>query len=161
MIKKMDKALDAFMRFLMACFMFLLIVFGFWQIFSRWILRDPSTFTDEFLRYALIWASMIGSAYCFYKDKHLALDLVRNRVIGKAAWLLSGFIELCIVGFVVYVFIYGGGRLAAGCTNASAVMHISFKVLYGVLPVSGVMIVLARVLKYLTYFAEKQEGRNK
>ena len=75
-MKKLDKILDNVMRFLMAVSMFALLAGGTWQIFTRWILRNPSTVTDEFLRYVLIWASMIGSAYCFYKDKHLALDLV-------------------------------------------------------------------------------------
>lgn len=74
-MKKLDKILDNVMRFLMAVAMFALLAGGTWQIFTRWILRNPSTVTDEFLRYVLIWASMIGSAYCFYKDKHLALDL--------------------------------------------------------------------------------------
>lgn len=70
------------MRFLMAVAMFALLAGGTWQIFTRWILHNPSTVTDEFLRYVLIWASMIGSAYCFYKDKHLALDLVKGRAKG-------------------------------------------------------------------------------
>lgn len=78
-MKKLDKILDNVMRFLMAVAMFALLAGGTWQIFTRWILRNPSTVTDEFLRYVLIWASMIGSAYCFYKDKHLALDLVKGR----------------------------------------------------------------------------------
>lgn len=68
-MKKLDKILDNVMRFLMAVAMFALLAGGTWQIFTRWILRNPSTVTDEFLRYVLIWASMIGSAYCFYKDK--------------------------------------------------------------------------------------------
>ena len=66
-MKKLDKILDNVMRFLMAVAMFALLAGGTWQIFTRWILRNPSTVTDEFLRYVLIWASMIGSAYCFYK----------------------------------------------------------------------------------------------
>ena len=68
-MKKLDKILDNVMRFLMAVAMFALLAGGTWQIFTRWILHNPSTVTDEFLRYVLIWASMIGSAYCFYKDK--------------------------------------------------------------------------------------------
>ena len=83
-MKKVDKILDAVMRCLMAIAMFALLAGGTWQIFTRWILKNPSTFTDEFLRYVLIWASMIGSAYCFYKDEHLALDLVKDRLHGKA-----------------------------------------------------------------------------
>ena len=69
-MKKLDKILDNVMRFLMAVAMFALLAGGTWQIFTRWILHNPSTVTDEFLRYVLIWASMIGSAYCFYSIWH-------------------------------------------------------------------------------------------
>ena len=99
-MKKLDKILDNVMRFLMAVAMFALLAGGTWQIFTRWILRNPSTMTDEFLRYVLIWASMIGSAYCFYKDKHLALDLVKGRAKGAFNVVLSVFIEAAIVFFV-------------------------------------------------------------
>lgn len=157
-MKKVDKILDIVMRFVMAVAMFALLAGGTWQIFTRWILQNPSTVTDEFLRYVLIWASMLGSAYCFYKDEHLALDLVKDRVHGAVAVVLNVFIEAAILFFVGYVFIYGGWKLAANATNISSVMHIPFKVLYAVLPVSGVFIVIARILKYIQLFTEKKGG---
>lgn len=43
------------MRFLMAVAMFALLAGGTWQIFTRWILRNPSTVTDEFLRYVFVY----------------------------------------------------------------------------------------------------------
>lgn len=147
----------------MALAMFGLLVFGTWQIFTRWILKDPSTFTDEFLRYLLIWASFIGSAYCFYKDQHLALDLVTNKAKGKFKMFLNVFIEAAIIFFVVYVFVMGGSRLQANATNYSSVMRIPFKFLYAILPVSGIFILIARVLKYVQMFSKKntQKGGNK
>ena len=39
-------------------------------------------------------------------------------------------------------------------TNASSVMHIPFKILYAILPISGYMIVIARVLKYIEYLLD-------
>lgn len=158
-MKTIDKILDIVMRFIMAVAMFALLAGGTWQIFTRWILQNPSTVTDEFLRYVLIWASMLGSAYCFYKDEHLALDLVKDRVHGVVAVILNVFIEAAILFFVGYVFIYGGGKLAANATNISSVMHIPFKVLYAVLPVSGIFIVIARILKYIQLFTEKKGGQ--
>ena len=159
-MKKLDKILDIVMRFIMAVAMFALLAGGTWQIFTRWILKDPSTFTDEFLRYVLIWASMIGSAYCFYKDEHLALDLVKSRVKGGAAVVLNIFIEAATLFFVCYVFIYGGATLAMNALNISSVMHIPFSILYSILPISGVFIVLARILKYAQLFSEKKGGNN-
>lgn len=148
-MKKLDNILNSSIRFLMAISMFSLVVGGFWQIFTRWILKDPSTFTEEFMRYMLIWASMIGSAYCFYQDKHLTLDLFKKKAKGPAALVLNVFIEAMILFFVSYVFIYGGFRQAINSTNYSPVMQIPFQVIYMVLPLAGLFIIIARVLKYI------------
>ena len=156
-MKTLDKILDLVMRFVMAVAMGALVVFGTWQIFTRFILNNPSTFTDEVLRYVLIWASLLGSAYCFYKDEHLSLDLVKDRVHGAASAVLFVFIEVMTLFFVCYVFVYGGGRLMMNATNISSVLHIPYKVLYSIIPISGVFIVVARILKYIQIFT----GNNK
>ncbi len=143
----------------MAFSMFILVAFGTWQIFSRWVLKDPSTFTDELLRYVLIIAGMIGSAYCFYRDEHLALTLLTDRAKGAFKVILSVFIEACILFFVIYVFIYGGMKLSNTATNVSSVMRIPMKTLYLIEPFCGVLIVLARVLKYAQLFAGKKEEK--
>ena len=148
------------MRFLMALAMLTLLVFGTWQIFTRWILGNPSTFTDELLRYVLIIAGFIGSAYCFYRDEHLALTLITDKAKGPFKLCLDIFIEICILFFVIYVFIFGGFKLANTATNVSSVMHIPMKTLFMIEPICGILIVLARILKYVNLYAEKK-GENK
>ena len=144
------------MRFLMALAMLTLLVFGTWQIFTRWILGSPSTFTDELLRYVLIIAGFIGSAYCFYRDEHLALTLITDKAKGPFKLALDIFIEVCILFFVIYVFIFGGFKLANTATNVSSVMHIPMKTLFMIEPICGILIVLARILKYAGMIAEKK-----
>lgn len=155
-MKKLEKILDNVMRFLMALSMLTLVVFGTWQIFSRWVLQNPSTFTDELLRYVLIISGMIGSAYCFYRDEHLALTLLTDRAKGPAKVILTVFIEACILFFVIYVFIIGGIKLSSTATNVSSVMRIPMSVLYMIEPICGVLIVLARILKWAQFFADRK-----
>ena len=157
-MNKINAIIDKIMNAFLAVSMLALLAGGTWQIFTRWIIRDPSTFTDEFLRYALIWAAMIGSAYCFYKNEHLALDLFSSKATGIPKIALTVFIEAAIVFFVVYVFIWGGIKVSANATNSSSVMHIPFKILYAVLPVSGVLIVITRIIKYVMFFLGKEEN---
>ena len=154
-MKKVEKVLDTVMRFLMAAAMGSLILGGTWQVVSRSVLGDPSTVTDEFLRYMLIIASFIGSAYCFYRDEHLSLELITDRAKGPFKIILSVFIEAAILFFVIYVFIIGGLKLVNNATNISPVMHIPLKTLYLVEPICGVLIVLARALKYIQMFANR------
>ena len=155
-MKQIEKVLDAVMRFLMAIAMLTLLVFGTWQIFTRWVLGNPSTFTDELLRYVLIISGFIGSAYCFYRDEHLALTLITDKAKGGFKVVLDVFIELCILFFVCYVFIYGGWKLADTATNVSSVMHIPMKTLYMIEPICGVLIVVMRILKYAQMFTGKK-----
>lgn len=156
-MKKIEKILDTVMRFLMAFAMGLLVVFGTWQIIAR-VLGIPATFTDEFLRYVLIVSALLGSGYCFYRDEHLALELVTDRAKGPFKVVLTVFIEAAILFFVCYVFIYGGFKLSATAIDKSAVMHIPMKLLYLVEPISGIFIVIARILKYAQMFAARKEG---
>ncbi len=156
-MKTFEKILDGAMRFLMALFMLALVLGGTWQIVTK-LAGSPSTVTDEFLRFVLIWASLIGSAYCFYRDEHLSLDLVKDRVHGTTAIALAVFIEAMVLLFVSFVFIYGGYRLAMSAINKTPVMHLSFHFLYSILPLSGVFIIIARILKYMQYFSEKKGG---
>lgn len=157
-MNKINEIIDKVMTAFLAIAMLSLLLGGAWQIFTRWVVRDPSTFTDEFLRYALIWSAMIGSAYCFYKNEHLALDLFSSKARGVPKILLTIFIEAAIIFFVVYVFIWGGIKVASNATNASSVMKIPFKVLYSVFPISGVLIVITRIINYvMVLFGKKEE----
>ena len=60
------------------------------------------------------------------------------------------------------MFIIGGFKLASTAINISPVMHIPMKALYMVEPISGILIVLGRVLKYVELFADRkaQKGEN-
>ncbi len=158
-MNKINEIIDKVMTAFLAIAMLSLLLGGTWQIFTRWVVRDPSTFTDEFLRYALIWSAMIGSAYCFYKNEHLALDLFSSKARGVPKILLTIFIESAIIFFVVYVFIWGGIKVASNATNASSVMKIPFKVLYSVFPISGVLIVITRIINYIMILFGKKEEK--
>lgn len=135
----------------MSLVMLVLIIFGTWQIFSRWILGDPSTFTDELLRYLLIWAGMIGAAYCFFHDKHIKLTLLTSRLKGKALLAFNIIGEIVVIIFVVYVYIYGGIQMVTQNVNQlTAVMRLPMSMIYACLPVSGVFVILSKILRYVS-----------
>ena len=64
-MKKMTQVLDKVLEVVL-CVMVVLMVFGcVWQIFTRFILRDPSDWTEEFVKYTLIWSTMLGVPYAY------------------------------------------------------------------------------------------------
>lgn len=154
-MKNLEKWLDLAMRTLMSFVMLVLIVFGFWQIFSRWILNNPSTFTDELLRYVLVWAGMIGAGYAFFKDSHVKLTLLTTRLKGKALTIVNIIDEIIVLAFVAYVYIYGGIQLVIHNTDQlTAVLRLSMGLIYGCLPVAGIFVILAKLLRYIGMYQD-------
>lgn len=158
-MKKLEKGIELAMRTLMSVVMLVLLVFGFWQIFSRWILNAPSTFTDEMLRYILIWAGMIGAGYAFFKDSHVKLTLVTSRLKGRSRLVVAVIDEIVILIFVAYVYIYGGTWLMLHNLNQlTAVLRLSMGLIYGCLPLAGIFVILSKVLRYISLYQEYKDS---
>lgn len=159
-MKKIEKGLDLVMRTIMSIVMLVLLIFGTYQIFTRWILNNPSTFTEEMLRYLLIWAGMIGAAYCFFRDQHVKLTLLTGKLHGLPATIVTIFGEVVVIIFILYVYIWGGGQLAIkNAAQLTAVLRLPMWLIYGCLPVSGIMVILSKLLRYLSLYTKWKEAK--
>ena len=70
-----DKILEWVLIFLMS----VLVIDVLWQVVSRYILINPSSFTTEVAGYLLIWVGILGAAYVAGKNEHLAIDLLLQK----------------------------------------------------------------------------------
>lgn len=114
-----------------------------WQVVTRWVLGDPSSYTEELARYLLIWIGLLGSAYAAGKKLHLAIDLLPTSLEGRRRNVLEMVIEAFILLFAVSVMVVGGIRLmglAFQMGQISAAMGIPLGYVYLVIPLSGLLI---------------------
>jgi TRAP-type C4-dicarboxylate transport system permease small subunit len=115
-----------------------------WQVATRFVLGDPSAFTDELARYLLIWIGLLGGAYAVGKQLHLAIDLLPMRLAGRPGGsVLTIVIKSVVFLFALFVLVLGGGRLVYIVTvlgQTSAALGVPLGVVYLVLPLSGLLI---------------------
>ena len=140
-----DRTLGWFLVALMA----LAVVNVLWQVFTRFVLGDPSSFTDELARYLLIWVSLFGAAYASGKRAHLAIDLLRTRLRGAAVHWHGIAVGTVIAAFAGLVMVVGGVRLVSLSFllgQTSPALGVPLGVVYLALPVSGGLIALYFVL---------------
>lgn len=126
-------------------------------------MNSPSTYTEELLRYLLIWAGMIGAAYCFFHDKHVKLTLLTSRLKGTPLAVLNVLDDMIVIAFVIYVYIYGGIQMVTGnVTQLTAVLRLPMSLIYGCLPVAGVFVILSKLLRYVSVFQNRsaEKGGN-
>ena len=119
-----------------------------WQVFTRFVLSNPSSYTDELARYLLIWAGVLGAAYGVSKRFHLAIDLLPRALTGPRRIILEMGIEVCILVFAFSVMIVGGSQLVSitrQLGQTSAALQISLSYVYSVIPLSGALIAFYNV----------------
>jgi TRAP-type C4-dicarboxylate transport system permease small subunit len=141
--------LDKWIANLLIIFMALMVLNVTWQVASRFIFQDPSSFTDELSRYLLIWVGMLGSAYVAGKNEHLAIDILINKLKGNAQIKLLMFIQLLILIFALFVMVLGGSNLVyitfvLGQKSATLQLPLSF--IYGIIPFSGLLIIYYEIV---------------
>tara|TARA_B100000989_G_C19291356_1_gene364489 strand:- start:35 stop:517 length:483 start_codon:yes stop_codon:yes gene_type:complete len=137
---KIDRGLEAFLAFLMG-FMILNVL---WQVFSRYVMGAPSSFTEELARYLLIWIGLLGAAYASGKGLHLAMNLFHDKLSDKAKVRLEIILEVLIIIFSFSFLIVGGIRLVyltfyLGQISAALEMPLGF--VYLIIPISGVFFI--------------------
>ncbi len=114
-----------------------------WQVFTRFVLKHPSSFSEEFARYLLVWIGVLGGAYATGKKIHLAIDILPTKLTGKSKLVLEMFIYICILLFAIFVLFVGGIRLVnltLSLNQISAALRIKLGYVYLVVPLSGILI---------------------
>lgn len=118
----------------------ILLVNVCWQVFSRYVLKDPSSFTDELARYLLIWLSLLGSAYMVGEKEHIAINILSKKLSIK---LQSVIVNSSILIFAITVMIIGGMYLVVtvlSLDQLSATLQIPMGYIYLAIPLSGILI---------------------
>lgn len=128
-----------------------------WQVFTRFVLADPSSFTDELARYLLIWIGLLGASYAAGAKMHLAIDLLPTKLTGIPRFYVGVLIETCIFLFALSVFVIGGSHLVAltlTLGQTSAALHVPLGYVYLALPLSGLLMMFYSVRAALEHRTE-------
>ncbi|MCI8447839.1 MAG: TRAP transporter small permease [Eubacterium sp.] len=143
MKKVMTKLLAGIATILLSV-MTLLVLY---QVFTRYVLDSPAAFTEELVRYFLIWTGFIGAAYAFITREHMCLVLVRDNLKPQQRRILMIFLDVLILVFALFVITIGGFKLAVSAQREySALLGIPRSLVYGMAPVSGLFIIMAQII---------------
>ncbi len=141
--KGMTKLLAAVATILLSV-MTLLVLY---QVFTRYVLNSPAAFTEELVRYFLIWTGFIGAAYAFITREHMCLVLLRDSLKPEKRRILMTVIDVLILVFAIFVITIGGFKLAMSAQKVfSALLGIPRSLVYAMAPISGLFIIIAQVI---------------
>lgn len=142
--KKIDKVLANILIIIMS----IMVVNVLWQVFSRYFLGAPSSFTDELARYLMIWIGILGAAYVSGRNKHVAIDVLPSRLSAKTQRKLKFLVRILIILFCLVAFIIGGTRLVYITyilDQYSPALQVPLAAVYMIIPVSGILIIYYKI----------------
>lgn len=151
------KILNKIIEYILAALVFVMVVGCFWQIFTRFVMNNPSQWTEEFLRYALIWLTMLGVPYAYGKEKHLAIGFLTNTFTEKGSLLDKIFIEIVVLALSIFVMTAGGYMVVVNAAGqVSPALHLPMQFYYLGIPICGVLMILystQRLIRFVKEFA--------
>ncbi len=118
-----------------------------WQVFTRYILSSPSSWSEELVSYLFAWASLLGASLITGERGHMNIPIVLERLSPAAQKWLNIFGELVAFAFSAIILVYGGvtiTQLAMGQMTSS--LGVQVGVFYVVMPLCGVLNMIYTVL---------------
>ena len=135
---KLDKILSSICVFLFAT----LVILVSWQVFTRFVLNNPSSFSEELAKYCFVWLVLFGAALVFGENGHMRIEFIQDNMPIKLRIVAQLFIEISIILFSALVLISGGlTSTKIAWTQMSASLNVPIGYLYAVMPVSGACII--------------------
>jgi TRAP-type C4-dicarboxylate transport system permease small subunit len=146
---KFRERLDSTLYWLLVVLMAMMVLNVLWQVGSRFILRSPSSYTDELARYLLIWVSLLGASYVTGKKMHLAIDILPSRLHGKKQRNLNVLINVLVAIFALLTMVWGGIKLVyitLTLNQTSAALNVPLGYVYLAVPLSGLIIIYYSIM---------------
>lgn len=145
---KLRSKVDSILSKTLIVIMSVMVLNVLWQVFTRYVVGDPSSFTDELARFLMIWSGVLGAAYVSGQNMHVSIDLIPSRSSEKNRILLKKIVNMLIIAFALFAMLIGGSRLvyiSHILGQHSAALQIPLAPVYVVLPLSGLLIIYYKI----------------
>lgn len=161
-METLRKGLDKVLEFICCALLALMTILVTWQVISRYLLNSPSTITEELVLFSFVWMGLLGGAYLFGRNEHMAMTFLFDKLNESNQTKVKLFFEVIIMAFALFILVFGGwnmSRLSMGQLSSS--LQVPMGYVYLALPLSGITTVIYNILNINDIVKELSKGKNK
>lgn len=117
-----------------------MVVLTCWQVITRYLLKNPSTWSEELVSYLFAWMALLGASLITSERGHMNIPVVVERLPENVKKGFAVFAEVVAFVFSAVILVYGGVQitsLAMGQMTSS--LGVAIGIFYVVLPLSGIL----------------------
>ena len=137
---KLRKLLNQIVAILSGISFAAMVLLVVWQVFTRYILKHPSNWSEELVSYLFAWMALFGASVAVSDRGHMNIPVLVEKFKPGTQKILALFTEVIIFLFSAGVLVWGGyaiTELAMGQMTSS--LGVPVGVFYFALPVSGIL----------------------
>ncbi len=130
------------------------VALAFINVVARYIFNSGISWASELTNYLFIWSLFFGAVYCFYKDAHIAVDVLLVKVnykFRKLFLLISLIVSLIFISSIAY-YGYKYILLFIDLGEVSVDLDIPLWIPYLAVPISfafSVIILIDKIIKLI------------
>ena len=149
-MKALRNILNKILNVLAGISLLAMVALTCWQVFTRYILQNPSSWSEELVSYLFAWASLLGASLITGERGHMNIPVIVDRMSEKLQKFFGIVGELIAFAFSAIILVYGGiaiTNLVMGQMTSS--LGVAVGVFYIVLPLCGVLNMIYTVLNII------------
>jgi len=136
--------------------LFIISISGILQVFTRYIMGNSITGSEELSRYCFIWLGFTGSAVCVQKWSNAHVSILNDALKGKWKNAHSIFLSVMVLICAAVLFYQGIKCTTIAAHQRSSMLHVSMSLIYAAIPVGTFGMMLASVQRILKILVPQQ-----
>lgn len=115
------------------------------QVFMRYVVRQPTAWSEPVVQMAMIWMVYLGVAATFRIGALVAIDLLVERLRGRFRRALQLFITACALMLLLHMGWYGWEMAERARFNVNPTLGVSMSWGFAAIPVGAAFAIIAIV----------------
>lgn len=157
-LNRLKRSYDTTIDTLVTLILLTLIIVVFIQVFSRYVLNDPKTWTEELARYLFVWLVFTGSAVVFRENRHLSIDYFVSFFPTKVRRIVSVVINVIIAIFIVMALYHSNRLLTITSYQTSPTLMVPMSWIYLSFPLSLGLMLIELMFRLALWFVDRIHG---
>lgn len=124
-----------------------MVVLTCWQVITRYLLNNPSTWSEELVGYLFAWMSLLGASLITCERGHMNIPVIVEQFGPNIQKGLNCLGELIAFLFSAVILVFGGVRITAlAMGQMTSSLGVPIGIFYIVLPLCGVLNMIYTIL---------------
>lgn len=148
MIKKLVRIIDILIYITTSLIMSCLIIVVLLQIYFRFILGEPLTWSEEIARFLFVWGIFLGSYRAVREGLMFGIPIILNR-LPKRFQSIFNVVSLIISSLFLIIVLYEGSKLSMiNMLQPSPAIRLPMGLVYAAIPVGALLMLFGIILEF-------------